>query len=505
MSEGGAVLSETPTAGEAPGGQGGVPRHYEFVEGWGMACGNYGGVWRPRSAPEVQTVLASAGARGAQLALRGTGCSYGDASTNSRGEVLDLTSMNRILSFEPQAAPGRGRVEAEGGVTIEQLWRFLLPRGHWPRVVSGTAAPTLAGAAAMNIHGKNNFSVGTFGDAISEFDIALPNGELRTVTRASDGDLFHAAIGGCGMLGCITRLVLETHAVHSGDLEVDAIATRRLGEMMEAMEARRESSDYLVGWIDAFASGDNLGRGLIHTARYLEPGEDRAPQDTLTLAHQEQPANILGLYPKTEMWRLLRPFNNAPGMRAVNAAKCLAGRLEGMAGPQRQSHAAFAFLLDFVPNWKFAYGRRPGHGLIQYQSFVPAAAAQACFEDLLRLCQDARREPFLAVFKRHRPDPFWLTHAPQDLDDLGGSWSLALDFKVTPETRPNLWSLCERLTKRVLAAAGRFYFAKDLTLTPGAARTMFPAQNLAAFHALKNELDPQGTLQSDLWRRLFAD
>lgn len=518
-------MGGTPGAGKASCGEQRAPRHFEYVEGWGMACGHHGRVWRPQNAEQVAGVLAAAAARGTSLALRGAGCSYGDASMNSAGEVLDLTAMNRILSFEPAAGAGGqaddqtggqahggqahgaradsnggtgyGRVSAEGGVTIEQLWRFLLPRGHWPRVVSGTAAPTLAGAAAMNIHGKNNYKVGTFGDAVEELDIVLPGGELRTVTRASDRELFQAAIGGFGMLGCITRLTLKTHPIHSGDLEVDAIATRRLGEMMEAMEARRESADYLVGWIDAFAGGDNLGRGLIHTARYLEPGEDSDPASTLALAHQEQPPNIFGVYPKTEMWRLLRPVNNAPGMRAVNAAKCLAGRLEAMAGPRRQSHAAFAFLLDFVPNWKFAYGRKPGHGLIQYQVFLPAGVAHDTLLEILGLCQRRGHVPFLGVFKRHRPDPFWMTHA------LDG-WSMAMDFKVTPSGRMDLWQTCDRLTRLVLEAGGRFYFAKDSLMGHEAMVRAFPEAKREAFLALKQETDPGGLLETDLWRRIFT-
>src|SRR5262249_55244757 len=162
---------------------------------------------------------------------------------------------------------------------------------------------------------------------------------------------------------------LETKRVHSGDLEVRAQSTRDLREMMEYFEAHKRRSDYLVGWIDAFASGDALGRGLNHDARYLEPDEDPSPTDTLAVSHQELPLKILGVVPKSEAWRALRFFNNDVGMRAINAAKYFSGRFESMRGPYRQAHAAFAFLLDYVPNWKWAYGRTDKSGLIQYQAF----------------------------------------------------------------------------------------------------------------------------------------
>jgi FAD/FMN-containing dehydrogenase len=283
--------------------------------------------------------------------------------------------------------------------------------------------------------------------------------------------------------------------VHSGELEVRAKSTASLGEAMAWMEARRGSADYLVAWIDAFARGESLGRGLVHAARHLAPGEDPRPERTLTVAHQELPRAILGIS-KGEVWRALRLFNCAPGMRLVNAVKATLGQHEENEGPYRQSHAAFSFLLDYVPNWKWAYGRHAKRGLIQVQPFVPAARAEVVFAEILRASQAARHVPFLAVLKRHKPDPFWLTHG------LDG-WSLALDYKVTPETRADVWRLADRITRIVLDAGGRFYPAKDLVLTRSDARRMWPAERLEAFLELKRRLDPEDLLQTDLARRML--
>ena len=468
-------------------------RGWELVEGWGMSSAGAARVLRPGNVEELREILARARTSRRPLALRGAGCSYGDASLPVGEDVLDLTGMNRILAWDR----ARGRAVCEPGVTIEQLWRAILPDGWWPRVVPGTMFPTLGGVASMNIHGKNNFEVGTLGDAIREFDLLLPSGELRTANREQHSDLFHAAIGGFGMLGVFTRIELETKKVHSGELEVSAVRAPDLAFALEYLDAQRERCDYLVAWIDAFARGRQLGRGLIHEARYLEPGEDPAPQETLQLAHQDLPRAVMGV-PKSEAWRALRLLNNDLGMRALNAFKYHSSAIEVWRGPYRQPHAAFAFLLDYVPNWKFAYGRSEQRGLIQYQAFVPRAAALELYRELLERSQRAHLVPYLGVLKRHRPDPFWLTHA------LDG-YSLALDFKVDPQSRAQLWKHCEELSERVLDAGGRFYFAKDSTLTSAQARRMFPAGKLERFAALKRECDPLNLLQTGLSRRLFGD
>jgi decaprenylphospho-beta-D-ribofuranose 2-oxidase len=364
-------------------------------------------------------------------------------------------------------------------------------------VVSGTSFPSLAGLASMNIHGKNNFAVGTIGAAILEFDIMLPSGELRTCSREQSADLFFAAIGGLGMLGIFTRIKLKTMRVHSGNLWVHAYANRNLRDLMDYMQSWRNGSDYLVAWVDCFATGKALGRGAIHRAHYMRPGEDSEPEHTRSLAYQDVKPNVLGVIPKGELWRPLRLLNNDLGFRFINAVKYHLSRFETWCKPKLWTLNEFSFLLDYVPNWKWSYGRKPGHGLIQFQPFVPDEAAHEVFSEILRRSQAVGHTPYLGVIKRHRPDPFLLTHAVD-------GWSFALDYKVTPETREPLFAFFRELGELVLAAGGKFYFAKDSILAKGAVERMYPAENLAAFRALKQELDPDGLLATDLWRRVFA-
>jgi decaprenylphospho-beta-D-ribofuranose 2-oxidase len=467
-------------------------KHIERVEGWGMAVGGLSHVFRPVDAEGVRAVFDLARSEGRSVGLRGGGNSYGDAAMNTGGIVLDLSRMDKVLAWDRAS----GLIDVEPGVTIERLWKTIIGDGWWPSVVSGTMFTTMGGCAAMNIHGKNNYKVGTFGDQVVEFDLITPAGDggPMTVTRESDPDLFHGAISGFGMLGCFTRLRLQTKRVHSGLLRVEAFDTRTVGEMIESFEERAAEADYLVGWIDCIKGGRGLGRGIVHRANYLAPGEDPDGALTLAVAAQGLPDKILGLFPKSLMHLMLRPFCNNLGMRLINAAKFHASVLHPRSVVYLQSHTAFAFLLDYVPNWKFAY--KPG-GLIQYQSFIPKEAAESAFEEQLRIAQGAGLPPYLGVFKKHRPDPFLLSHAVD-------GYSLALDFRVTRRNRVRLWHLAEELDRVVLDHGGRFYFAKDATLRPDVARSFLPPENLKTFAALKRRCDPENLLQTDLSRRLFG-
>ncbi len=462
----------------------------ERIEGWGMSSSALSYVSRPVNADGICAVFDEARRLGRSVGMRGAGRSYGDASLNAENILLDLTRMRRILSWDPLA----GVITVEAGVSIQQLWQYVIEDGWWPSVVSGTMFPTLGGAASMNIHGKNNFKVGPIGDHILEFVLMTPSGDTKLCSRTENSDLFYAAVGGFGMLGVITQLTLKLKKVYSGLLHVTPIGIKNLDHLFQVFEERLPQSDYLVGWVDCFGTGDGLGRGQVHQANYFQPGEDPNPAQTLRVENQELPDSILGVVPKSVMWRFMKPFVNDPGMRLINGAKYLSAVKLGDGHPHTQSHAGFAFLLDYVPNWKHAY--KPG-GLIQYQSFVPKEHAKSVFARQIALAQEYSLVPYLGVFKKHRPDDFLMTHAVD-------GYSLALDFAVRPEKRGGLLSLAAEMDRLVLDAGGRFYFAKDSALHLMSAAEAVGAERAAKFLALKQENDPENLLQTNLSRRLFG-
>ncbi|AIE87410.1 putative FAD-linked oxidase [Fimbriimonas ginsengisoli Gsoil 348] len=443
-----------------------------------------GYLFRPTSVDEIRAILLLAKETGRQITLRGAGRSYGDANIGSETLVVDIGRMRRILSWDPST----GHIDCEGGVTIEGLWRHTIEDGYWPPVVSGTMYPTLAGALAMNIHGKNNFRVGTLGEQVVDMDVLFPTGELRTLTPADD--LFYCVISGAGLLGVIVRVKLKMKRIHSGDLRVLATAPRNWDEQFAEFERHEPNADYMVSWVDCFGRGTESGRGQFHAAWYMDDGHEFS--SSFRPEHQDLPDTIMGLVPKSVVWRFLKILNNRWGMRFINWGKDFASKTIGNNKVHPQSLVGFSFLLDYVPNWRNAY--LPG-GFIQYQTFVPKEHAKEVFARQVAMQQEAGLESFLGVLKRHRPDKFLFSHAVD-------GYSLALDFKVTRENWSRLENLCHRMNDVVLAAGGRFYFAKDSTLRPSDVDAYLGGDTLSRYRRLKSELDPDALLTHNLAKRL---
>lgn len=456
----------------------------ERIEAWGMSSSSLAFVYRPSTVEQILEAITESKSNSRTVCFKGGGNSYGDAFQNSEQSVIDLSRMNRILEWSPDT----GIIRCEPGVTIRQLWRYTIGDGWWPPVVSGTSFVTLGGALSANIHGKNNFREGPIGDHVNSFQLLLENGTILTCSRDENSDLFFAAIGGFGWLGCITEITMQMHRIHSGLINVEAISVRDLNHALELFSNRVSSCNYLVGWLDAFSNG----RGLLHAANYLVAGEDPHPEESLKLSAQELPDTIGGWIARSKLNKLMKPWVNSFGMKIINTMKYRSGRKQH-GHKFSQSLSAFNFLLDSAPNWKSSY--KPGF-LVQYQPFIPEQFAPKSFEQILILCKERGIPPFLAVLKRHRPDDFLLSHAVD-------GYSLALDFRVTKKNHNRFKDLVSALDDIVFNAGGKFYFAKDSTLKAGSANIFLGEERTSSFLQLKSKYDPDGLFLSDLFRRVF--
>jgi FAD/FMN-containing dehydrogenase len=298
-------------------------------------------------------------------------------------------------------------------------------------------------------------------------------------------------IGGVGMLGIFTSISMQMKRMHSGLLEIQAWNAPNLSAQLEALEARKDEADYIVGWVDCTARGRWLGRGQLHQANYLPEGADPDAARSMQVDFQTLPSKFFGLVPKSLLHYFMAPFMNNPGTRMVNTAKFLVGRNK----TYRQPHASFHFLLDYVPDWELGYGRQ---GLIQYQSFLPKETALQTWSEMLKLSHQRNLPSYLGVTKRHRPDGFLLTHAVD-------GYSLALDFKITPGNRSRLAGMLQEFDQLVLQAGGRFYFAKNSETRPETALGFLGEETIHKFRALKMRCDPDHLLESDLYRRVFEN
>ncbi|MFN7172114.1 MAG: FAD-dependent oxidoreductase [Fimbriimonadaceae bacterium] len=454
------------------------------LQGFGGVDRAEGYLIRPTRASQIPEIFELAQSSGRSVAFHGSGRSYGDLALGDDALLVNLGRLNRILDYDLE----EGVIEVEGGATLEQLWRYTIEDGWWPPIVSGTMKTSVAGAISANIHGKNHFREGTFCDHVLEMEICTPTGTRVLTPRDEE---FFGVCGGLGLFGAITRARIALKRIGSGDLMVWPVSCANLQDQFDTFKKFEGDSDYMVSWIDAFARGLGEGRGLFHAAKHVT--EANGAQYSLRSEHQELPDTVAGFFPKSTAWKAMRWFNNRTGMKMVNWAKHSQAKSREDGRVRFQPIVQYQFLLDYVPNWELAYGKR---GFRQLQIFVPEDRAYGVFREALRTQQRMKLESFLVVMKRHRSDLYWLSHGVD-------GYSLAMDFKVPSEKhRHKFEQMASAIIDSTLDAGGRFYLAKDNLLIPEQAERYLGRPTLENFNSLKQRFDPDGLISNNLAKRL---
>jgi decaprenylphospho-beta-D-ribofuranose 2-oxidase len=450
-----------------------MPGRTVRLTGWGRISPSSAELACPPTVAAAAEALAQGNAARGVIA-RGLGRSYNNAAQCDGGVVISTARLNRIIDLDAVT----GLVTCEAGVSLEQLMVAGLPAGWFVPVSPGTRQVTVGGALAADVHGKNHHVAGSFARHVRSAEIVLADGQARTVTERSDPALFWATAGGMGLTGLIVRATVQLTRVPTSRVRVDTVRTADIDQTMATLAEHDRRYGYTVAWSDSLARGGSLGRSVITSGDFAEPG-DLAPADARD-PFAFRPGARFGVPPAVPPGLINRytvgVANQAWYRKAPRSRR---GELVAI-GP-------FFHPLDGIRNWNRLYG--PG-GFRQYQYVVPFGA-EAAVRRSFELVSRARAPSFVTVLKRFGPGDDGLLSFPM------AGWTLALDF---PARTPALAGLLDALDRLVVAAGGRVYLAKDSRVPPDLLAEMYP--RLPEFRKLRAELDPSGLLTSDLSRRL---
>lgn len=410
-----------------------------------------------RFADEARGLLASRPL--ANVLAVGLGRSYGTSNTLSGGALLDMTKLDRILSFDHAA----GILRAEAGLSLNDALAVIVPCGWFLPTTPGTRFVTLGGAVANDVHGKNHHSAGTLGCHVRALGLLRSGGEMLEL-RPGD-PLFAATIGGLGLTGLILWVEVALSAINGTNVSGERTAFHALDEFMALAAEAEKTFEHTVAWIDCASTGRAFGRGIFEAANWAQGplGEVHAPAPALSVPVNAPSMTI-----------------SHPTVRTFNALHFRVKKAKS--GPFRQHYSGFFYPLDAIGKWNRLYGARGFH---QYQCVIPEREGVAPVRDMLDAITRTGNASFLAVLKR-----FGARRSPGLLSFPMEGLTLALDF---PNRGALTLELLGRLDDIVRAAGGRLYAAKDARMSRAMFESGYPdADAFARF------VDP--AFSSDFWQ-----
>ncbi len=464
--------------------------HWEDVESLVGSIRSRSLVARPTSIGQCREALAFFQKHGMTVCARGAGRGYGDLALNDGDALIDMSRMNRILEFDEQQAT----IRVEAGARLVDIYRAV----HH-RLLTVPSSPTeshssIAGAISANVNGKDGWHHGSFANQVVSMTVLLANGNILSVDRQHE--LFNVIVGGIGLLGLVVDATLQLKTIVSPFVEINRIPAANVDELLQTMARIEQSHDAAVVWVDAYAHGDNVGRSVVHAARwiahedteaerreYLDAGFERLERHRrFGLALHQTIGPLLSLMLQAQ--RLMMPTFNWLYYRM--------GRLLWRLGRSSNTELflRFSFEASFtVPPAHLVCGP---HGYTLQVSF-PRSDARAAIVELLDICRASPCPPVTTILRAHQRDDCLLSFSED---------GYSLNFEFHPKKRHIRASriFVDQLVDATVRRGGKVHLAKDQVLTPAQFYRVFPRYKELLEH--KRVLDPDGLFTSDLARRV---
>ena len=463
------------------------------IKNWGNTRQVSVPVLRPENIAHIQ--LPAEGT----ILCRGQGRSYGDTALNSTGVTLSTERLNRFIAFDSD----RGELTAEAGVTLQDLLKTFVPKGWFPKVTPGTQAVSLGGCVAGNVHGKNHFRYGSFGDHVSQLTLLTSDGELLACSPEQRSELFWATVGGLGLTGIIVDVTLQLRSIETAYCQLQQTSAQDLETVLHSLAQASEKYEYNVAWINGFAK--NIGRGIIMSADHLPSANFYS--STHSTAHEVSGSDLYAHHYLASRGRSfvakktllstplhIKPQQQFPILFPLISdvfVKRFNQLYYALKNRQQQTqiipYHQFFYPLDKITNWNRLYGRK---GFIHYQCVIPDQTTLPAFQLILQHLTQQDHRPYLTVIKR-----FGNKHSRYLSFPLPG-YTLAMDL---PNSQ-HLGGILNEIDAIVLQHQGRINLVKDSRLPAKQLALMYP--ELAEWNKIKNHHDPARRFHSDLSERL---
>lgn len=183
--------------------------------------------YEPTSVAEIQQIVKEARQNGRKVRVVGDSHSWSPIAV-TQDYLICTRRLNKILEISMNPP----RITVQPGVTVGDTLRAFIQHGVCLPMNVDLPTLTIGGAVAV---GANGFSKlwGTYSEFVEEVELVTGTGEIRTVHKGRDGDLWRAVACSLGLFGIFTRITLALQS---------AFNVRVINRKIEMRQAMDESA-----------------------------------------------------------------------------------------------------------------------------------------------------------------------------------------------------------------------------------------------------------------------
>lgn len=449
------------------------------LSGWSKTTFTTSKVYSPSMYEDIIQIFESAFKEQLSISILGGMRSYSDNFLNSEISI-DMRNFNNVIALN------ESQLLVQSGATFYEVADFLSNKGHMMEVIPGSGHVTIGGAISNNIHGKNAYKSGFFGNHVVEITyIDLSSFEIKKCSREVDSQIFHSIISGLGVLGVVIEVLINLKNIESLTVIENQIVVENIDDLFNTIERIEEQADYLIASVDLSSGLTNKSFAKLSYSKLVNTPYKEKKSINLF--------KILGNH------RLIRPlfsfkfsYKIIEKIFGIYASGLLSNKKEKV-NNVFESH----YLNDvFLPEYNYYFK----NGFFEYQCNVPKKNSKEFYEFFITEIDRLKIKPLMTGIKSYSAasEDFLLSFQLKE-----NSYSFTFDF---PNIDTNqIKDLFSRLNKKIVKLNGKVYYAKTACLDFEEFEAMYGKKNIEIFKILKSQLDPNSLLVNNLYKRIFLE
>ena len=163
---------------------------------------------------------------------------------DSTEDFLSLKPMDEVVALDSDART----VTLSAGMTYGQLCPYLDRKGFALHNLASLPHISVAGACSTATHGSGEKN-GNLSTAVSALEIVTAAGDVVTLSRQHDGEMFRGAVVGLGAIGVITKVTLDIQPTFTMRQYVyENVPLSAVKDHFDAIEASAYSVSLFTDW-----------------------------------------------------------------------------------------------------------------------------------------------------------------------------------------------------------------------------------------------------------------
>ena len=197
-------------------------------------------IFYPKNKKDLIRIIKYAAKKKLKILSLGSSLSWFDTIFNTNNIIINLKHFKKTFKFDKK----KGTLILSASYKISEIMKSINKFGWTVCSIPGNSEVTIGGCIGNDVHGKDSFKYGNFGENVEELEIIMANNKFVKCSKHKKKEIFQSTLGGLGLLGVVTKIKLKLKRKSEKYITTNFICNN-YKELIKEIYNNKENYDYI--------------------------------------------------------------------------------------------------------------------------------------------------------------------------------------------------------------------------------------------------------------------